>query len=48
VENPRYACCVFIEEGGHGSAAAAPVARKILAKAFGVSAGAGGAAAPGD
>ncbi len=35
-DEPRYAICVFIEEGGHGGTAAAPVARKILAAALGV------------
>lgn len=30
VENPRFACCVAIEHGGGGSAAAAPVARDVL------------------
>jgi cell division protein FtsI/penicillin-binding protein 2 len=39
VEKPQYACVVFIEDGGHGASAAAPVARKILAGAFHVSAG---------
>ena len=36
-DKPRYACAVFVAEGGHGSSAAAPIARKILAAAFGVS-----------
>jgi penicillin-binding protein 2 len=47
-EAPRYACCVFVSEGGHGGSVAAPVARKILAAAFGVSAGSGGPAGPSD
>jgi penicillin-binding protein 2 len=47
VETPQYACCVFVSEGGHGGSAAAPVARKILAATFGVSA-ASGSAGPGD
>lgn len=33
---PRYAICVFVDEGGHGGTTAAPVARKILAAALGV------------
>ena len=41
-ENPKYACCVFVSEGGHGSSSAEPIARKILAAAFGVSAGSAG------
>src|SRR6185369_3498362 len=32
IENPTIAVCVFIEHGGHGGDAAAPIARKILAK----------------
>ncbi|HUU58062.1 MAG TPA: penicillin-binding transpeptidase domain-containing protein, partial [Phycisphaerae bacterium] len=47
-ETPRYAACVFVSEGGHGSTAAAPVARKILAAAFGVTDRGGGSAGPGD
>ncbi len=37
-ENPRYACAVVISEAGHGSKWAAPVARAILAAAFGLEA----------
>lgn len=36
VENPRIAVCVFIETGGHGGEAAAPIARKIIAAHLGV------------
>jgi penicillin-binding protein 2 len=32
-KNPRYACAVVVEHGGSGSAAAAPVARDLLAMA---------------
>ena len=46
-EHPRYACVVLIEHGFHGSEAAAPVARQILAAAFGVSAAPVGAQAGG-
>jgi len=35
-DDPRYAVCVFIAEGGHGGTAAAPVARRILAAALGL------------
>jgi penicillin-binding protein 2 len=37
-EDPRYAICVFVEEGGHGGSTAAPVARALLAAAFGLEA----------
>jgi penicillin-binding protein 2 len=30
--NPRIAVCVFVETGGHGGTAAAPIARKIIAR----------------
>lgn len=33
MSNPRYACCVVVEHGGSGSAAAAPIARDILKSA---------------
>ncbi len=33
-ENPKYALCVFVEYGGHGSEVAGPIARKILLKLF--------------
>jgi penicillin-binding protein 2 len=29
-ENPRIAVAVLVEHGGHGGAAAAPVARKVI------------------
>ncbi|MHB0976545.1 MAG: penicillin-binding protein 2 [Candidatus Aquicultorales bacterium] len=35
-DNPQYVVAVVIEQGGHGGAAAAPVVRSILAKAFNV------------
>lgn len=47
-ETPRYACSVFVSEGGHGSSAAAPVARRILAAAFGISDQGGAPGGPGD
>jgi penicillin-binding protein 2 len=31
LENPRIAVCVFIQEGGHGGEAAAPIAKKMIA-----------------
>jgi len=34
--HPTLAVCVFIEQGGHGGEAAAPIARKIYAAAFGI------------
>jgi penicillin-binding protein 2 len=30
VENPRLAVAVIVENGGHGSSAAAPIARKVM------------------
>ncbi|MGQ0743605.1 MAG: penicillin-binding transpeptidase domain-containing protein, partial [Acidimicrobiales bacterium] len=36
VESPRYVVAVVMEEAGFGSVAAAPVARRILEKAFGL------------
>lgn len=36
VERPRIAVCVFVEEGGHGGAVAAPIARKMIARYLGV------------
>jgi len=36
VEEPRYVVAVMVEQGGHGGSTAAPVAREILAAAFGV------------
>lgn len=38
VENPRIAVCVFVEEGGHGGATAAPIARAIIGEYLGVKA----------
>lgn len=34
-DNPRIAICAFIEHGGHGGSAAAPIARAVLEKFFG-------------
>jgi peptidoglycan glycosyltransferase len=36
VEQPRFAIAVIVERGGEGSRAALPVARTVLAAAFGV------------
>jgi len=33
-DHPRVAVCVFLEQGGHGGAAAAPIARRVLEKAL--------------
>ena len=33
-ENPEIAVTVLVEHGGHGGSAAAPIAKKILAKYF--------------
>jgi penicillin-binding protein 2 len=35
-EDPKIVVVVFVEHGGHGSSAAAPIARLLLAKYFGV------------
>lgn len=35
-EKPRIAICAFVEHGGHGGSAAAPIARVVLEKFFGV------------
>jgi penicillin-binding protein 2 len=35
-EDPKIVVVVFVEHGGHGSSAAAPIARLLLAKHFGV------------
>ena len=35
-EKPRIAMCVFIEHGGHGGSAAAPIAKLMLQKFFGM------------
>ena len=37
LEDPQIAVCVMVEHGGHGSTAAAPVARAMLAAHFGLS-----------
>ena len=31
-KNPRYSICVFVEHGGSGSKAAAPLAKKVIKK----------------
>ncbi|HEY3170051.1 MAG TPA: penicillin-binding protein 2 [Thermoanaerobaculia bacterium] len=36
LEDPKIVVVVFVEHGGHGSSAAAPIARLLLAKYFGV------------
>ena len=36
IDDPKIVVVVFVEHGGHGSSAAAPVARRLLAKYFGV------------
>jgi len=36
---PKYAVSVFVWEGGHGGTAAAPIARRMLAAAFGLETG---------
>jgi cell division protein FtsI/penicillin-binding protein 2 len=36
LEDPQIAVCVMVEHGGHGSTAAAPVARAMLAAHFGL------------
>jgi len=45
--DPKYVVAVMIEEGGHGGAVAAPVARRILEQLFGIPPGKAGVA-PGD
>ena len=35
IEDPRLVVVVFVENGGHGGSAAAPLARQILARQFG-------------
>lgn len=35
-EKPRIAICAFVEHGGHGGSAAAPIAKPILEKFFGL------------
>jgi penicillin-binding protein 2 len=36
VDDPKIVVVVFVEHGGHGSSAAAPIARRLLAKYFGI------------
>lgn len=36
VQDPRIVVVVFVEHGGHGSSAAAPLARQLLARRFGI------------
>jgi penicillin-binding protein 2 len=36
IEDPKIVVVVFVEHGGHGSTAAAPIARRLLARYFGV------------
>ena len=36
IDDPKIVVVVFVEHGGHGSSAAAPIARRLLAKFFGV------------
>jgi penicillin-binding protein 2 len=36
IDDPKIVVVVFVEHGGHGSAAAAPIARRLLARYFGV------------
>ncbi|MCK4324671.1 MAG: penicillin-binding protein 2, partial [Armatimonadetes bacterium] len=36
---PKYAVAVFVWEGGHGGTTAAPIARRMLAAAFGLGPG---------
>ncbi len=38
VESPRIAVCVYVEEGGHGGAVAAPIARALIAEYLGIKA----------
>ena len=44
LEDPRLVVVVFVENGGHGGTAAAPLAQQMLARFFGKSLGASGAA----
>ncbi len=48
LDDPQIAVCVMVEHGGHGSTAAAPVARGMLAAHFGISGAGGGARVAGD
>jgi len=36
IDDPKIVVVVFVEHGGHGSAAAAPIARRLLARYFGI------------
>lgn len=36
IDDPKIVVVVFVEHGGHGSSAAAPIARRLLAKYFGI------------
>jgi penicillin-binding protein 2 len=36
MQDPRLVVVVFVEHGGHGSSAAAPLAQQLFAKRFGV------------
>lgn len=36
INDPKIVVVVFVEHGGHGGAAAAPIARRLLAKYFGI------------
>jgi penicillin-binding protein 2 len=36
VEDPKIVLVVFVEHGGHGSSAAAPIARRLIARYFGI------------
>ena len=36
IDDPKIVVVVFVEHGGHGGAAAAPIARRLLAKYFGL------------
>jgi cell division protein FtsI/penicillin-binding protein 2 len=38
-DDPRIVVCVVIENGGHGGSAAAPAARRVFEKYFGVQEG---------
>lgn len=35
-DKPRIALCAFVEHGGHGGSAAAPIAKAVLVKFFGI------------
>ena len=36
IDDPKIVVVVFVEHGGHGASAAAPIARRLLAKYFGI------------